>query len=183
MTSDSSSKRRRSLRCRHRCGRRCRGRTRAALLLLAACVCGALVCGALGLHVVFWWGDMDSVRRYVTARGHVMQEHLETDAHALLDQSLHWCHFAVRPTLFMLSAPGSVFLVFELAACGGGIKLNQRTTLWTLWTEVRFYAGFAQKDDSRTTEDPQCARTAPPVSFSRALEVSAARYAQWDVTN
>jgi hypothetical protein len=69
--------------------------------------------------VVFWWGDMDSVRRYVTARGHVMQEHLETDAHALLDQSLHWCHFAVRPTLFMLSAPGSVFLVFELAACGG----------------------------------------------------------------
>ena len=107
MTSDSAHKRRRH---------RCRGRTRAALVL-ALCICGALACGMLWVYVVFWWGNTESVRLYVTARGHVIQEHLETDAHSLLDQSLHWCHFAVQPTLFMLSSPGSVFLVFELAAC------------------------------------------------------------------
>lgn len=107
MTSDSAHKRRRH---------RCRGRARAALVL-ALCICGALACGMLWVYVVFWWGNTESVRLYVTARGHVIQEHLETDAHSLLDQSLHWCHFAVQPTLFMLSSPGSVFLVFELAAC------------------------------------------------------------------
>jgi hypothetical protein len=57
------------------------------------------------------------MQQHIYPMGHVMKERMIAETHQRLDKMLHWCHFSILPTLYLLPKPQSLFVMFELTAC------------------------------------------------------------------
>ena len=89
-------------------------------LIRKCCIC--LILGISSLLLIYYLLEYLApssmlIENTILPRSRVMAERILAETHLRFDNILQWCHFSVLPTLYLLSNPGSLFIMWELTSC------------------------------------------------------------------